>query len=198
MISGRTVGIRQKMVMAGAGWPSAWAEYMLAPTSRFNIGFRGTLLFASPIMGFETGVGGEASIPMRLHLFGKGKVDIAVSLTPDVVLGQAALTGQKGEFRDEFGMALRVMGGGLVGVRLSQVFTLALGAGGEFGWVNAPNVVYSDTLFAAITFMGGFELLLDYDVVLFAQVTGGVGFAPDRMFDGHSITRVAIGIAYLL
>ena len=44
LLSGRTLGVGNTMIAVMAGWPGAYAQLELAPTSLFNIGIRAGFL----------------------------------------------------------------------------------------------------------------------------------------------------------
>ena len=91
IVSGRTMGVGEEAIAAGLGWPGIWAEYLLAPSSTFNVGFRGTVLYGSPVMGLGSGVGAEATVPLRFHLWGADLLDVALQLEPSAFIGEGAL-----------------------------------------------------------------------------------------------------------
>lgn len=196
--SGRTLGIDQTVVAAGAGWPDAWAEITHAPSSTFNVGVRASLLYGSPLMGFGSSFGVALSGPIRLHLYGKGKLDIALALRPFGVAGYGALVGEKGAFDNDFAYALGTEAFGLTGIRFSEAITFVLGAGFGAAWTDVPDRPDAGNLVGSVLAVVGLEALLSRDTLLFAHFTGGYGLAPERSFDGHGVARGSIGLAYLL
>ncbi len=198
ILSGRTVGVDQTILAAGLGWPGAWAELMLAPSSTFNLALRGSVLYGSPIMGVGTGVGGEVSVPMRLHVFGRGQLDVALALTPSAVLGEGSLVGETSVFQNDLGWAGRLEAGLLAGAHVSDAVTITLGLAGSAALTGVPNRPNSTHLVGTALAIGGVEALMSADTMLFAEAAGGYGFAPADLYDGHGAFRVSLGLAYLL
>ena len=95
--SGRTLGVGETMIGAAAGWPWIWAQVELGLSSAFNLGVRVAMLYGSPIMALEAGVGGELAVPMRIHLYGEGDLDLAAFITPAFAIGEAAATAGEGK-----------------------------------------------------------------------------------------------------
>ncbi len=198
IISGRTLGNDQTVLAAGVGWPGIWAGLWLAPSSRFNLGFRGSVLYGSPIMGFSGGVGGELSVPLRLHIFGKGQLDISISLTPSFTIGQGSLVGQEDLYVDHMGYAGRVDGGLIAGAQVSRAVTLTLGAIGSFGYLDTPDRPSAAFFFGTVYGVAGVELLVSRDTMFIVETHGGYGFTSSSLFASNAIGRVWVGIAYLL
>jgi hypothetical protein len=199
--SGRTLGTGEILIAAGVGWPGIWVRGEFAPSSDFNIGVRAGLVYGSPIMGLEPGVGGELQIPMRIHLYGQDRFDFALYLAPCAIMGQGVIAGESGAFANDLGWGARGEAALLFGWRPIERMTILFGGGGNFGFVH-----HSTTgLYAEGTFVGtaGIEGLISRDTMLFALVDGGAGVAPSRgtgaqLFPGRGILRVSLGIAYLL
>lgn len=199
ILSGRTLGNGETVLAAGLGWPGIWAQVTLAPSSTFNLGVRATVLYGSPVMGLGSGVGGSLSVPMRLHLFGKDTLDLALTLEPGFALGEGALAGQETAFADNFGYAGWADVGALAGMQVSEAVTLTLGVLGEVAYVDVPdNDVDGRHLVGGVLGVLAVEALMSRDTMLFAELRGGWGFANERLFDGHEILRVSLGLAYLL
>lgn len=197
--SGRTLGNDETVLAAGIGWPSLWAGFWLAPSSQLNLGVRASALFGNSIFGFETGTGGELSLPIRFHIFGKGDLDVAIAITPHGTIGQGSVAGQQGAYKDNLGWAVRGDGGLLAGAHVSDAVTIALGVMGTFGFVSTPdNTVTGDALVAGVQLVAGIEALMSRDTMLFVLTEGGWGFAPDELFGSHAAGRIWLGIAYLL
>lgn len=203
--SGRTLGVGEVMIAGAAGWPWIWAQAELALTSSFNLGVRAALLYGSPIMSLEPGVGGELSIPMRIHLYGEGDVDVAVFATPAFTLAEGAAVGEGlTSFAGDLGWSSRLEAGGLLGFHAMEGLTLAFGVGGTLGFVHTPAVGDPEVV-GALFGRFGVEGLISRDTMLFALAEGGVGFAPRRgagapLFRASfpPILRLSLGAAYLL
>lgn len=198
IISGRTLGNDQTVLAAGVGWPGLWAGVWLAPSSRFNLGLRGSVLYGSPVMGFTQGVGGELSIPIRWHFFGKGQLDLSIAITPSFAIGQGSLAGQEDLYKSHLGYAARGDGGIVAGAQVSRSVTLTLGAMGTFGFVNVPDRTGGAHLLGAAYGIAGIELLVARDTMFLVELHGGYGFAASEIYASNAIGRVWVGIAYLL
>lgn len=197
--SGRTLGVGETLVVASAGWPGAFAEAIFAPSSSFNVGARLGFVWASPLIGFGTGFGTEVSAPMRIHLLSEGSLDLSLAIRSLLVLGQGALVGQEGVFSDDFGWGAGGELGVVAGYQTSDSFTLVFGGGaGVFG-VGVPGAEGTgEHLVGSVLFRFGGEFLLDRDVLLFAELTGGYGLAPAATFESKLIARLELGAAFLL
>lgn len=201
--SGRTLGVGEVMIAGAVGWPWIWAQLELAPTSSFNIGLRAALVYGSPVMSLQPGVGGEVAIPMRIHLMGEGDFDLAAYITPAFTAGEAAIVGQSTTLRGAFGWGSRLEFGGLVGFHVMERLTIIAGLGGVVGFVHTPDEgnVYA---VGGLTARFGVEGLISRDTMLFAIADGGVGFADDRSIPLFSpgltdaVLRISLGVAYLL
>jgi len=198
LISGRTLGNGENALAAGIGWPGLWAGFWLAPSSSFNLAFKGSVVYGSPLIGFSSGVGGELSIPVRWHIFGKGQLDISVAITPAVTIGQGSVEGQEGTFSDNLGYAARGEAGLLAGAQVSRAVTLTLGAMGGLGWLNVPDATGASYLFVSTWAVAGIELLFSRDTMLLVEAHGGYGFTSSAIFASNAIGRIWIGIAYLM
>jgi len=198
IISGRTMGNGETALAAGVGWPGIWAQVLLAPSSTFNLGFRGSVLYGSPVMGLGSGVGGGLSVPVRLHLLGKGYLDVALALEPGAFMGEGSLAGQEVAFAHSFGYGATCTLALLAGAQVSGAITVTLGAGGDFVYYDTPSAGAGRQLGATGLGIFGLEALVSRDTLLFLEVRGGYGFAPERLFDGHEVVRFSLGLAYLL
>lgn len=196
--SGRTLGVGELVLAAGLGWPGIWAEAVTAPSSTFNLGFRGTVLYGTPLIGFGGGVGGELSVPMRLHLFGAGQLDLALGVTPAFVIGEASLVGQEGTFANDLGFAARGEVAMLAGAQVSAAVTITLGLGGGVAWTSAPDAGGASDIVGTALAILAIEALMARDTLLFAEAAGGYGFAPEMQYDGRGVMRVSLGMAYLM
>jgi len=206
LLSGRTLGVGEVLVAGAAGWPWIWAQAEFALTSSFNVGIRPALLYGSPFMALEPGVGGELAVPMRIHLFGEGELDLAAFITPAVAVGEAAATAGEGGtvFAGELGIGSRLELGARIGYRAMEGLTFVLGAGGHVGFVYAEAVGAAEVIGAAFL-QAGLEGLISRDTMLFALVDGGLGFTPSRgagfpLFRESvpPLFRISLGVAYLL
>ena len=198
LLSGRTLGNGETLLAAALGYPSFWAELMLAPSSTFNFGFRGSVAIASPVMGFGTGVGGSFSVPIRLHLLGAGTLDIAAFFEPQVFAGEGALSGQMEEspFANNFGFGVGGLVGAVAGAQVADAVTLILGLGGDVVYVSTEGVG-GELVGTGIAFLG-IEALMSRDTMLFVEARGGIGFKPELLFEGPEVVRISLGLAYLL
>ncbi|MGE0784096.1 MAG: hypothetical protein AB7S26_00310 [Sandaracinaceae bacterium] len=200
--SGRTNGSGEVIVAAAAGWPGIWVEVEVAFDSVFNAGLRLGLVYGSPFMALAPGVGGEAAVPLRLHVFGEDKLDLAIFATPAFVIGEAAITGEGGTAAaGDLGIGSRIEGGLVAGYRALDDVTLILGLGGHVGVVGTPSTAtYSAVggVFARI----GIEGLISRDTLLFAVGDAGIGIAPTgspQLF-GDPVTpllRLSLGVGYV-
>jgi hypothetical protein len=202
--SGRTLGTGEVMIAAAAGWPWIWAQLELALTSSFNVGVRAALIYGSPIMALEPGVGGELSVPMRIHLYGEGELDFAIYATPAFTFGEGATVGEGDSvYSGDFGWSSRLEAGGVLGFHAMEGVTLIIGAGGHVGFVHTPSVGDPEVI-GAVLARFGVEGLISRDTMLFALAEGGVGFAPSRMGlnlfreSFPPVLRLSLGLAYLM
>jgi hypothetical protein len=196
--SGRTLGIGEAVLSAGVGWPGLFAELTLAPSSRFNLGVRGSVLYGSPLVGIGDGIGGEVSIPIRFLLHARRAIDISLMIRPGGVFGQGALVGEEGTFSNDFAWGVRLEAGAVMGIAASDAVTLLLGAllGGGLG--STPDAGGDLQGYGAGYLQLGVEGLVSRDMMLFALADVGGGFGgPDR-FDGNFIGRMWLGVGYLL
>jgi hypothetical protein len=198
VLSGRTFGSGENVLAAGIGLPGIWAGAFFAPTPRFNFGLRGMLLYQSSVMGFGGGIGGEVSVPVRIHLFGRGQLDLALAITPTAFFGEGSLAGQTGIGDDESGYGARLEAGLLAGMQVTQAVTLIFGLQGGPAFVDVPDVANADHFVGLLFFTLGVEALPSRDTVLFAVVDAGYGFAPESLYEGHEVLRFVVGVAYLL
>ena len=187
-----------EVALAGAvGYPGAWGQLTLAPSSTVNVGIRAGVLYGSPVAGFQTGFGGLVSVPLRFHLLGRGSVDLALTVEPMVALGEGALAGEGGAFADNLGVAGGLSAGVIAGWRATGALTFAFGAAAET-WI--LSVVDTDDVEVAGIGLAivGVEALLSRDTMLFAEFRGGFGIRPRALFGSAGVFRFAAGLAYLL
>ncbi|MCS6800163.1 MAG: hypothetical protein NZ898_16855 [Myxococcota bacterium] len=199
VLSGRTLGRGQSVVVGWIGWPTLGAGVHLAPRSTFNVGVRLALAAGSPVAGLATAIGAQLALPLRLHLVGRERLDVALALEPSVVFGEGALAGQRGTFADDSALCAGSFAGLLAGLRASEAATVALGVGAEAYVLHVLDAVGPGTDLAGTALVSaGIEVLVARDTLLFAEVRGGLAFAPASLFDGHGIARLALGAAYAL
>jgi hypothetical protein len=198
VIGGRTMGSGEISVAAGAGWPGTWGQIQFAPRSTLNVGVRATVLYGSPILGFGTGIGGEVSMPVRKHLLGKGRWDLAMTARPLVITGRAALVGAEDSlFEDDFGWAALFEKGLVAGWQATDAVTLVMGVMTTSGAVGIPEANRTRFAFQALGVLG-LELLLGRDTLLFLQVEGGGGTSGSEVFPHQGIVRAHVGFARML
>ena len=199
IISGRTMGNGEAVLAAGVGWPGLWAEALFAPSSRFNLGIQAGVLYGSPFMGFATGVGGRVAVPIRFHMYGHNSLDLSIAVTPAFVIGEGAVVGQDGIFADNLGFGVQTEGGMLLGFQPGESVTITLGALAGFGWLDVPDAAGGGQgVVGTFVLVTGIEALMARDTMLFAEVEGGYGAAPNLLFEHQGIVRVSLGLAYLL
>lgn len=197
LASGRTLGNGERVLSAGLGWPGLYAEVMWAPTSRFNVGLRGSVLYGSPLMGFEHGVGGALHVPGRLHLYARGTLDVAVAFEAMAFAGEGVLAGESGAFADDLGFGGEFHAGLTLGAKASSAVTLHVGVRGGPGYARVGDVG-EDIFVGTVAVTGGLEALVARDSMLFVRFEGGYGFAPERLFGGKERANLTLGLAYLL
>ncbi len=195
--SGRTLGIGRSMLGAGIGWPGLFAEFDTGITSRFTLGVRGTALYGSPVMGFAMGMGAELAAPMRFHLWGHDRLDLALTLKPAFVAGQGALAGEGGTFDNDASYSGRLEVGSVIGAALTSSTTFILGVSGSGGYATTPDANQS-YMTGSIHANVGIEGLMSRDTMLFVLFDGGYGFAPANKFDKHVIVSLYLGLGYEL
>ncbi|MEM7605881.1 MAG: hypothetical protein AAF411_11045 [Myxococcota bacterium] len=196
IIGGRTMASGESALAGGLGWPGFWIEYQLAPSSRFNLGFRAHVDYAAQL-GTGAGFGGGLSVPLRFLIFAKDRFDVALWVTPFFGLGEGAYVGQEGVFSDDFGWTAHVTAGLRLSFQASRLFTFTGGAEGSGGILvnSAADDVDPIATFAAIA---GAEIRMSASTILFALLRVGGGIRPDELFDGALFLRGSIGFAYRL
>ncbi len=203
LLSGRTLGVGNAMLAAMAGWPGAYVQLELAPTSLFNIGIRAGFLWGSPMMGLQVGLGGELAVPMRLRVWGDRHLDLAIVVEPMFAVGSGNAYGELAAMvNNAFAYGTRLDAGARLGWEVDPHLTLFAGltAGGGAAEVpSTPNGVRPiGVVFATL----GAEVLTSRDFMLFVRVDGGYGLAPDRMglayFPDRAFLRIVFGGAFLL
>ena len=193
---GRTQGNGEVVVSGGVGWPGFWVDVTLAPSSRFNVGFRVHVDYGA-VVGTRTGFGGGLSVPLRFLVYADGKVDVSLVLTPFVGLGEGSYVGQGGVFSDDLGVTGSLDFGPRLSSRVSSMTTLNIGAFGTFGLLSTPSA--DDTrAFGVAALMGSIELVMNRSTMLFAEVRGGYAFVPRELFGGPLYLRGSVGMAYRL
>lgn len=200
-LSGRTLGIGQTLVAAALGWPGFWAQVELALDSTVNLGVRVMVTYGSPVMSLATGAGGELMVPLRVHVFGEGDVDLAVRVAPQVALGEGRLFGEiEGIRANELGVSTRLELGLRLGWRVAERVTLLAGIDA------APGLSWTDgeqpRAIGLFTGSIGIEALMSLETMLFAELTAGAGVAQGRTgvpyYPQQEILRLSLGLAYVL
>lgn len=194
--SGRTVDEGDIVLAGGIGWPGVFAEALFAPSSRFNVSLRIDVDWGSPLLGFDTALGGELSLPMRLHVYGKGSVDLALAARPFGMLGEGAAVGQVGVFSDNIGGGAGLEVGLRSGFRVSERVTLGASPFASFALVRTSGA--GTGAVGVFGLMGSLEANMSRATMLFVMVGGGYGVASEALFDSRGMVRLAIGLAYRL
>jgi hypothetical protein len=200
LLSGRTLGNGEVVLAAALGWPGFWAHVELAPSATFNIGIRLAVLYGSPAMGLAVGGGGEASVPMRIRLWGERDTDIALRLTPRAAVGEGVLFGQTATFGGDLAWMARLDAEAVLGFHPDPriTFIFAVGGGGGVSHVVNTNVEGIGRVVGSL----GIEGLLARDTMMFAEVNLGVGIARDTpgipVYPDRFVLGLSLGIAYLL
>ncbi len=197
VLSGRTLGNGETVLWFDGGYPGIRATAVLAPSSRLNLGLRGQFLYASPYMGFATGIGGSFEVPLRFLVYGHDTIDVSLTATPRFVLGEGHIVGEEGVFADDFGLGASVDLGARAGFAVADRITLAAGLAAEAGVVAVPAADDPGGVFI-FTGVVGLEAELSMDVVLTLEVTGGYGTSPGILFDQRGVFRGYAGVAFLL
>lgn len=204
IFSGRTLGVGNVMIAAGAGWPGAWARLELAPTSTFNLGIRAGFDYGSPMMGLVVGLGGVLSVPMRLHVWGEHDLDLAIYAEPIVAVGQAAQFGETATaLSSELGYAARLDAGARLGWEaIERTLTLVAGLTVGGGFAEVPKAAYGIAPIGAVYATLGLEILPTRDFMMFVMVNAGYGLAPFRgglaYYPDRVVLDVSLGGAFLL
>ena len=193
---GRTQGNGEVVVSGGVGWPGFWVDVTVAPSSRFNVGFRAHVDYGA-LVGTRSGFGGGLSIPMRFLVYADGKVDVSLVLTPFVGLGEGSYVGQGGVFNDDLGVVGSLDFGPRLSSRVTSMTTLNAGVFGTFGVLSTPDADATD-LFGAAVAMGSVELVMNRSTMLFAEVRVGYAFVPSELFGSPLYLRGSVGMAYRL
>lgn len=195
LISGRTVGNGEVVISAGLGWPGFYAEVLFSPSSKFDLGLRAHVDYGG-LIGTATGVAGGLSIPMRLHVYGKDDIDIAIAARPFVLLGEGAIFGEEGTFADDFGYAIGLEAGMRVGFHVSNSATFTVGAAGLFAWTHV-NDAGGGAVGGGAPLIG-IEANFNRQTVFFAEALAGYAGAAENRFGRHMWMRLALGIGYRL
>lgn len=190
------MGNGETAIVAGTGFPGTFVEGWIAPSSRFNVGLRAAFLYASPLMGFGTGLGAEVSVPFRLHLFARSTMDVALHVRPFVIVGEGALVGQELNFADNFGYGIGFESTARAGFQIRDRLTLTAGAGTSIGYVDVPDAGDGNSAVGTILLLGALEANLTADLMLFLELYTGYGFARGSLFDKHGVLRASLGVAY--
>lgn len=195
---GRTLGGGQMALVAGAGWPGVFAELVIGASDTFNLGPRVDFHYNSPLMGFRVGVGAEVSLPLRIHIWSDAQnaLDISLHGRPFFLIGRGALVGGRGTFNDDLGFGF----GAAIGARLGWLATERLNVFGgidtTFAYVTVPDASNGQFV-GTFAVVGGVEWSLQRDILLFAELTLGGGFADDFSFNGRTTFKFYGGAAFL-
>jgi len=203
LLSGRTLGVGNAMIAAMAGWPGAYVQLELAPTSLFNIGVRGGFLWGSPMMGLQVGLGGELAVPMRLRVWGDHQLDLAIIVEPMFAVGPGNAYGELSVGpNNSFAYGTRLDAGARLGWEADPHLTIFGGLMAGGGVAEVPTTHNNVQPIGVIYVTLGGEVLTSRDFMLFLRVDGGYGLAPDRSglayFPDRGFLRLVFGGAFLL
>ncbi len=200
--SGRTLGSGEVLIAAEAGWPFAAVELALAPSSELNVHVRAEVLYGAPLLGIVTGLGGELAVPVRVHVLGEDALDLAVRITPRLSLGEGRLFGEPAGLSGALGGGLVIDADAVLGYAVDPNVTLIAGLGGGAGGSSVTDSSMGIAWIARLFGELGIEALASRDLLFFATVRGGYGFAPDRaglaFYPARELLEVALGVGYLL
>lgn len=201
LLSGRTLGVGNVMIAAMAGWPGAFVQLELAPTSLFNLGIRGGFLWGSPLMGLQVGLGGELAVPMRLRVWGEGQLDLAIVVEPMFAAGPGNVYGESA-FGGAFAYGTRLDAGARIGWEADPHLTVFGGIAAGGGFSEVPDARSGVQPIGAVYATVGGEVLTSRDFMLFLRVDAGYGLAPDRsglaLYGDRVILRLLFGGAFLM
>ena len=201
LLSGRTLGVGNVMLAVMAGWPGAYVQLELAPTSLFNLGIRGGFLWGSPLMGLQVGLGGELAVPMRLRVWGEGQLDLAIVVEPMFAIGPGNAYGEL-TLPNSLAYGARLDAGARIGWQADPRFTLFGGVAAGGGFSEVPRMSSTVQPLGVIYATLGAEILATRDVLLFLRSDFGYGLAPDRSglpyFPDRFFMRIVFGGAFLL
>jgi len=195
LISGRTVGNGEVVISAGLGWPGFFAEALFSLSSKFDLSLRAHVDYGA-LLGTATGVAGGLSIPMRLHVYGRNDIDVAIAARPFVLLGEGAIMGEVGTFADDFGYAIGLEAGVRVGFHVSSGATLTVGAAGLFAWTSVKGA--GGGALGGGAPLIGIEAHFNRRTVFIAEALVGYAGAPENRFDRRMWLRLTLGIGYRL
>lgn len=145
-------------------------------------------------MGFSTALGGQLSLPMRIHVYGESDVDLAIALRPFGMLGEGAMVGQEGIYADDLGGGAGLEAGVRAGFHVSDAVTLATGVFFEGAFVRTQGAGNGGTF--AFGVLGAVEAVMSRATMLFFAVGGGYGVASEDLFDRRGVVRLHLGLAY--
>ncbi len=184
-------------LFAGLGWPGFFGELKVGLTSRADIGFRGSVYYGAPLIGFETSTGGAVSVPIRVALRQEqGGLSALLVMTPFAVIGEATLVGGDVRYGDSLGYAL----GTDLEFRFSgrvRSSTLMFGAASTIGWRRVKDAG-QHAPFMTAQLMVGAEARMTDETRLFIEVAGGYALLARDYFGASAIAKVALGVVYLL
>jgi len=194
-LSGRTLGNGETLLAGAVGWPGVWAAALFSPSSQLDIGVQIEVDYGSPFLGVSTGVGGALSVPLRLLVYGKDDIDMAIAARVFGLVGEGALIGQRGVFADELGWGIGSELGLRVGFHVSEDVTLGAGASGLFAYTVSKEADSNDVVGGAAAVLL-VEVLLSGSSLLFAEVWTGYGFAPSDLYGSNLLLRLSLGVAF--
>lgn len=202
LLSGRTLGSGEVMLAAFAGWPGAGVEAAFAPLSELNVHARARVLYGAPLLGLVTGLGGELAVPIRVHVLGEGQLDLSIRVTPRVSVGEGRLFGEPEGLAGALGVGFVCDASGVLGYALDPDVTFFAGLGGSGGGSSVEGSSMGFAWVARVVAELGMEALFSRDLLFFARVEAGYGFAPDRaglvFYPAREILELTLGVGYLL
>lgn len=188
----RTLSPGQHAISVGGGWPSAFVQYDLAPSQNFGLGLRGDLYYGSPYYGFDTALGLGFYVPMRIHLYGRNKIDMGLGLRPGITIGEGELFIDHQFYENDFGFGLH-LGDPAFLFSITPIPSLTVFARAELQIVlvigpdadGADPDEYDDDgafLIGTLGFVGGVEFHLSRSVNLFVLTGVGPGLQPGHCY----------------
>lgn len=199
VVGARTLPSNTQLIAAELGWPGAFGAFHFTAGSRLSLAIRGGVNYGSPFMSFATGVGGQLEAQGRLHVYGHDNIDVAFSLAVGGVVGEGALFGEVGFFTDNTGYGGYLDPGLLASFAASRTLTLTGGVIGSVGYESVPDRnIEPSHLLGSVGVKLAVEALLSRDVLMFAQLTAGLGFAEEGQFENKTLLRLSLGAAYSL
>jgi hypothetical protein len=199
VVGARTLPSNSQLIAAELGWPGAYAALHMAAGSRLSLAFRGGLNYGSPFMSFAAGLGAQLETQARLHIYGHDNVDLALSLAAGGVVGEGALAGETGTYKDNLAFGAYVDPGLLASFAASRALTLTGGVFGSFAYVTVPDRnIEPSHLLGGVGVKLAVEALLSRDLIMFTQLTAGAGLRESGQFNNHTVLRLSLGAAYAM